>query len=92
MRSTPDVWEHNLHCDMLDNVVFLMGMTDGTADDIEPPRATGDRPEPDPFVLVHDFYLHLRGARTAEQVHEFLGYKKRGSFDDRTVVCLYQER
>jgi len=92
MRSTPDVWEHYMRCDVLDNVTFIMGMTDGTADDIEPPRATANTPHPDPFVLVHDFYLHLQGARTAEQVHEFLGYKKRGSFDDRTVVCLYQER
>ncbi len=74
-----------------------MGMTDGTADDIEPPHPTREEPEPDPFVNVNDFYERivkpaLNNPEPAEALAESLGYRKRQSFDDRTVVCLYRQQ
>jgi hypothetical protein len=87
-------WEQFFHCQLLEGATFLMGMTDGTANDIEPPRGTAQNPNPDPFLYVNDFYKHLQlkvlhQANPAGALQEFLGYRKRGSHDDRTVVCLY---
>jgi hypothetical protein len=90
-----DTWNRFLQCELLEDAIFVMGMTDGTSDDIEPPRATAEVPNPDPFLYVDDFYQHLQShvlskPSPAEALIEFLGYKKRGSYDDRTVICLYR--
>ena len=95
MRTGPDMWQHYLRADLLDNPSFIMGMTDGTADDIEEPRPTSEVPNPDPFYYVDDFYQHIMKAVTnapqpAEGLLKFLDYQKKQSFDDRTVVCLYR--
>jgi len=95
MRTGPEMWQHYLRADLLDNPSFIMGMTDGTADDIEAPRPTPEVPNPDPFYFVDDFYQHIAQTVTnapqpAEALLKFLEYKKKQSFDDRTVVCLYR--
>lgn len=95
MRTGPEIWRQYFHSTLLDNPSFIMGMTDGTADDIESPRATPDVKDPDPFYYVDDFYQHILQAVTnapqpAEALLKFLEYKKKQSFDDRTVVCLYR--
>src|SRR6266566_5763712 len=72
------------------------GMTDGTADDIEPPRATRENPTPDQFVYVHDFYSRIvlptfTAPQPGEELVKLLAYQKKTSHDDRTVVCLYRQ-
>jgi hypothetical protein len=94
-RTDLDTWTRFLQCDLLDDATFIMGMTDGTADDIEPPLATLQTPDPDPFLYVHDFYQHIQShmlneMQPAEALLEFLSYRKRRSYDDRTVVCVYR--
>lgn len=95
MRTGPEVWRHYLRANLLDKPSFIMGMTDGTADDIESPRPTPEDRNPDPFYFVDDFQQHIEKAITnvpqpAEALLKFLEYKKKQSFDDRTVVCLYR--
>jgi hypothetical protein len=95
MRTNPDIWRNYLKCDLLNNATFIMGMTDGTADDIEPPRPTQGNENPDPFFFVNDFYQHidsnvLSDAQPAQALMRFLAYKKKQSYDDRTVICLYR--
>ncbi len=94
-RTNLDTWTRFLQCELLDDTTFIMGMTDGTADDIEPPRGTPENPDPYPFLYVNDFYQHitshvLNTPQPAEALLEFLGYRKRSSYDDRTVICLYR--
>jgi hypothetical protein len=94
MRSDPQMWESYMRCEVVDNTAFIMGMTDGTADDIEPPRPTPENQNPDPFSMVDDFYKRIVEPTFKEQQPEeallkLLAYRKRQSFDDRTLVCLY---
>ncbi len=95
MRTGPDLWQQYLQAEVLDGATFIMGMTDGTADDIESPRPTAEVPNPDPFYFVDDFYQHIAkdvmtAPQPAEALLKFLDYRKKQSFDDRTVVCLYR--
>lgn len=73
----------------------LLAMTDGTADDLRPPYPTPDVPEPDPYLFVDDFgALALRQAQSSQaavSLLDFLGYRKRQSLDDRTLVMLFRE-
>lgn len=96
MRSTQDEWEKYFRAGTVAQARYLMGMTDGTADDIEPPPATHENPEPDPFALVHDFYQRIvlptySRQYPAEELLKLLAYRKKASHDDRTVVCVYQQ-
>lgn len=95
MTSTPDMWEQVMSVKFLDNPAAIMGMTDGTADDIEPPPRPTQNLDADPFFLVDDFYKHiqtdaLHTGQPGAGLLKFLSYKKKGSTDDRTVVCLYR--
>ncbi|HXX79349.1 MAG TPA: protein phosphatase 2C domain-containing protein, partial [Ktedonobacteraceae bacterium] len=95
IRATPDEWVKYFRCDLIEHVACIMGMTDGTADAIEPPRPTRENPNPDSFARVQDFYQRiilpaLICQSPGEELVNNLGYKKRSSFDDRTVVCLYR--
>jgi Protein phosphatase 2C len=97
MRSDPEGWRSFFKCEVLEDVIFAMGMTDGTADDIEPPRATTENPDPDPFTYVESFYQLIKkdvlaSSQPAQALNEFLRYKKVQSHDDRTVICLYNEK
>src|SRR5436305_1716037 len=87
---------NNLRNLVIGNVQCTMGMTDGTADDIEPPRATRENPTPDQFVYVHDFYARIvlptfTAPQPGEELLKLLAYQKKTSHDDRTVVCLYRQ-
>lgn len=95
MTSSRDMWEQVLSVKLLDNPVAIMGMTDGTADDIEPPPRPALELDADPFFLVDDFYKHIQTdalstGQPGAGLLKFLSYKKKGSTDDRTVVCLYR--
>jgi hypothetical protein len=95
MTSSPDMWEQVMSVRLLDNPAVIMGMTDGTADDIEPPPRPTQNLDADPFFLVDDFYKHiqtdaLHSGQPGAGLLKFLSYKKKGSTDDRTVVCLYR--
>lgn len=96
MTTGPEFWTQYLQVAILEGVSFLMGMTDGTADDIEPPVVrTTQTPELDPFFYIDDFYKRIsidavQTQRPAAELVKFLSYKKKGSTDDRTVVCLYR--
>ena len=96
MRSTKEEWERYFHCHLLSHARCIMGMTDGTADDIEPPRATRENPNPDQFMYVHDFYARIvlptfTAPQPGEELLKLLAYQKKTSHDDRTVVCLYRQ-
>src|SRR6266571_483196 len=96
MRSTQEEWKRYFRCLVIGNVQCIMGMTDGTADDIEPPRATRENPTPDQFVYVHDFYSRIvlptfTAPQPGEELVKLLAYQKKTSHDDRTVVCLYRQ-
>lgn len=95
MRTGPEIWRNSFQSDLLEQATLIMGMTDGTADDIEPPRATPENPKPDQFLMVDDFYQRIalpsfHEAQPGEVFVKLLGYRKKQSFDDRTVVCLYR--
>lgn len=94
LGTNATLWSKFFRCEVLHHATLIMGMTDGTADDIEPPRTAPDDPNPDPFFFVQDFYQYLAervllAEHPARALLEFLGYRKRSSFDDRTVVCFY---
>jgi len=97
MRSDPSMWRPA--SGWYEGVVFVMGMTDGTVDDIGSPAPSRSQPDPDPFINVESFYTYIKGSALSKKtpsdaasgLGEFLGYRKSGSFDDRTVVCLYSD-
>ena len=95
MRTGQDMWRQHFRAVLLESPTFMMGMTDGTLDDIQAPRPTPEEPNPDPFVNIDDFYQHiatdvLKDPQPSEALVKFLGYRKKQSFDDRTVVCFYR--
>ncbi len=92
MRFDPSHYRDRdfIHVTDLESPEFIVGMTDGTLDDIE-----GGPDENGLFKGIEDFYGRIRqeaiATRTpASGLYEFLGYRKRASFDDRTLVCLYR--
>lgn len=96
MRASSDDWTKSFRCKLIADAICIMGMTDGTADDIQPRQPTPEDPYPDPFAMVNDFYLRIiepafPHAQPAEALMKALGYRKRLSYDDRTVVCLYRQ-
>lgn len=95
LRSDQAYWQRFANCITLEPVHFIMGMTDGTADDIEPPHPTQIEPKPEQFVYVQDFYKHIKNSALqqgdpAQGLLNFLSYRKPQSYDDRTVVCIYK--
>lgn len=95
IRSEPRDWERYFKCQVVQGARCIMGMTDGVADDIEPPRPTPENPAPDQFAPVQLFYQTyvlpcFSQKYPGEELVKGLGYKKRGSHDDRTVVCVYR--
>ncbi len=95
MRTDSELWRSFYRTELLDHATCIIGMTDGTADDIEPPRATQNNQNPDPFARVDDFYHRIihpafSHAQQEEALLKLLGYQKKQSHDDRTIVCLYR--
>lgn len=95
MRSEPRDWEKYFKFQVVKNARCVMGMTDGVADDIEPPRRTTGNANPDQFAPVQLFYQTyvfpcFKQKHPGDELVKALGYKKRGSHDDRTVVCVYR--
>lgn len=95
MRSELQDWGKYFKCHVIKNARCVMGMTDGVADDIEPPRQTAENRNPDQFAPVQLFYQTyvlpcFRQKHPGDELVKGLGYKKRGSHDDRTVVCVYR--
>jgi hypothetical protein len=60
---------------------FLV-MTDGVADDLIPYEKNGS-------ILVKELREILDAENWGEALVDLLGYEKRGSFDDRTLVCAF---
>ena len=60
---------------------FLV-MSDGVADDLIPYEKNGP-------ILVRELHGILCQENSGEAMVELLGYEKRGSFDDRTLVCAF---
>ncbi len=95
MRTDSNVWRSFYRTELVENVACIIGMTDGTADDIEPPLPTASNPHPDPFLMVDDFYSRIiypafSEAQPGEALLKLLGYQKKQSHDDRTIVCVYR--
>ncbi len=91
MRMQPDRYDDLIHVYNLEALSFVVGMTDGTLDDIE-----GGPDENGLFKNIEDFYQRickesLANAQPAAGLFDFLGYRRRASFDDRTLVCLYRQ-
>jgi hypothetical protein len=99
LYSNEDIWHSHFQCEIFHNISCILGMTDGTLDDIAPPYPTPDDPQPDPFQFVDEFAQLIRQCieqesnmrHAAEALRSFLGYHKPQSFDDRTVIYLYRE-
>jgi hypothetical protein len=93
LRSDPEKWRTAFRCKILENALCVMGMTDGIADDIEPPRDPGA----DPFDPVEAFYeekikpVYDRPDPASELI-KAIGYHQRQSFDDRTLICVHNEQ
>ena len=71
----------------------VMAMTDGTADDLRPSTRSAE----DPYMYIDEFQ-RLISERIAKHdlppaaaLLDFLGYRKKQSLDDRTVVFLYRD-
>jgi len=95
LRADPETWRDSFHWEVLPDGRgrCILGMTDGIADDIEPPR---DPQAGGPFAPVEAFYReHVLSAcadpSPARRLLDEIGYHKRQSFDDRTLICLYRE-
>lgn len=96
MRSQEKEWLQHMQFDMLSSIVGVMAMTDGIADDIEPPAARPGEPEPDHFSMVDRFHQTyvvptLQAPRPADELVRFIGYRRAQSLDDRTLVYLYHK-
>lgn len=95
LRSKREDWDREFVFELIPNADLIMGMTDGTADDLRPPVMSSGQPA-DPYVFVDEFgtlILEKIGQtpqRPQEALLDFLGYRKKQSLDDRTVVCLYR--
>lgn len=95
--SNQALWEEYFRCGLYKNALFLMGMTDGTANDIEPPFPTPEMPDPDPYIFVESFYSYIKRSLDAHGEDErglalstALEYRKMRSYDDRTLICMYR--
>jgi len=91
MRFDPSRYGELIHITDLENPECAIGMTDGILDDIE-----GGPDENGLFKGIQDFYDRIRQQalatpKPADGLYEFLGYRRRASFDDRTLVCLYRD-
>jgi hypothetical protein len=91
VRTDNTFWQQHLHAELLEHPAFIMGMTDGVADDLEPPPSSSD-----PFVYIDEFKRAImkdvvRKPEVEDAFVQFLGYQKKQSFDDRTVVCFYRD-
>jgi hypothetical protein len=95
MHSNRTEWRKLIRCDMLNSFACILGMTDGIADDIEPSMPSINDPQPDQFSMVDKFYhLYvapvLQSPRPADELLKLIGYHKKQSHDDRTLVYLYR--
>jgi hypothetical protein len=96
MRSPEHEWSQFIQFHDLTGIAGVMAMTDGIADDIEPPLPTPGKPEPDPFSMVDRFHQNyvvptLQSPRPADELVRFIGYRRSQSLDDRTLVYLYHK-
>jgi hypothetical protein len=95
LESSSTEWDKHIRSLLLDEVQGIMGVTDGVADDIEAPHKNGNGPE-DQFALVNDFHQRIitpavESSQPGQTLIDLLGYKKKQSIDDRTLVYLYRE-
>jgi len=92
--STREKWERYFDCRPDLKTTFVMGMTDGTADDLQPPPSTSETARYDSHFYVRRFYKEIQDKvlsqnNSATALLEYLDYEKKQSYDDRTVICLY---
>lgn len=96
MRSQEKDWYQFMQCDILSPLVGVLAMTDGIADDVEPPLPAPGEPEPDHFVMVDRFHRTyvvptLQSPRPADELVKYIGYRRSQSIDDRTLIYLYRK-
>ena len=89
-RTGEDQWSKRVHVPPepieAQNCYFL-AMTDGVADDFLPTNQYLERLE----FFMFDHALSARKPDDAKvALREFLRYPREGSFDDRTLVCIYK--
>jgi len=91
MKTQEKEWLASFRAELLkEHPLCIMGITDGILDDIilEPPEE---------FVDTELFYEGMKTnilnksqpVQVAQALAKYLGYHVDGSFDDRTLVCLY---
>ncbi len=96
MRSQEKEWLQYMQFDILSSIAGVIAMTDGIADDIEPPAPRPGEPEPDHFSMVdrfHQTYVMptLQAPRPADELVRYIGYRRAQSLDDRTLVYLHHK-
>ncbi len=94
-RSNEQEWQQFMSVKMLRSYTGIMSMTDGIADDIEPPLPSPGDPQPDPFLMVERFYQSYvapvaQSTHPADELLKLIGYHRKQSHDDRTLVYLYR--
>lgn len=90
LRFNQDKWPSICNTHIIEPGSTLMGMTDGTVDDM----STKMDEESTNFKDYEDFYAKMRDQALNAKAPgtgmvEFLKYRKRASGDDRTIVCVY---
>jgi serine/threonine protein phosphatase PrpC len=90
LRFNRSEWKNLIKVNTVEKGQVLLGMTDGTIDDLSTPadEVTGH------FASFADFYAKLKKealdtAEPGKGMAAFLEYRKRASGDDRTVICIY---
>ncbi len=90
LRFNKSEWKNIIKVSTVEKGQVLLGMTDGTIDDLSTPpdEVTGH------FADFADFYNKIKAASLdtdapGQGMATFLEYRKRASGDDRTVVCTY---
>ncbi|MBM3299187.1 MAG: protein phosphatase 2C domain-containing protein [Deltaproteobacteria bacterium] len=79
-----DTWDCRFaNIRVLESPFGFLAMSDGVSDDLVPYDANGP-------IIVKELSRILKRQDPGAELVDLLGYEKRGSFDDRTLVCAFR--
>lgn len=86
--DTPEEWEQRVRVEFIEGeTIRCLAMTDGVSDDFLPvDKNLKALEEP----LYGDVLRKRSPKEAAQKLETLIGYDRTGSFDDRTVVCIYK--
>lgn len=93
LPDVPDTdaeWQQRVRAQVIASpLVYCLAMTDGIADDFTPLEDDLWRLEKPMFQVALAEKAPVQAAQ--RKLEEFLGYERQGSFDDRSLVCIYPQ-